>query len=480
MGTVIGVLPGIGPVTGVALLIPLTYSYDPVTAIIMMAGIYYGAMYGGALTSILINAPGESASVVTTLDGYQMAKQGKAGTALGLAAIASFVAGTIGLVLLMFLAPSMANIALKFGPAENFSLMVLGLTTVAGLGSGSTVKALISATLGLMLATVGIDAISGRTRYTFGFIELLEGVDFVVAAIGIFALGEVFSNVERSWRQVNVSIDYGGFRNLWPSRADLRSTFAPMIRGSLIGFFAGVVPGAGATVSSFLSYMTEKRLSRHPERFGKGEPAGVAGPEAANNSATAGAMAPMLVFGIPGSATTAVLLGALLIFGLRPGPTLFTQNPDFVWGLFASMYIGNVMLLVLNLPLIGIFAQVVRLPYPILTFVIVMFSVLGVYGLRNNLFDAYLLLFFGIVGYLLQKARIPAAPLALGLILGPLLERAFRQSLIISRGSYTIFLERPISLGILVFAFVLMLAPPLWGRYRRLRNHTKEVIASEA
>ncbi len=467
-GTMIGVLPGIGPVTGVALLIPLTFGQEPVTALIMLAGIYYGAMYGGALTSILVNAPGESASVVTTIDGYQMAKQGRGGVALGLSAIASFVAGTIGVVFLMVLAPTMADVALNFGPAENFALMVLGLTTVAGLGTGSTLRALISAVLGLMIATVGIDAISGRNRYTFGFVELTGGVDFVVAAIGIFALGEILANVERSWQQVNVRINYGGFRKLWPNLADLRQTAFPMLRGTFIGFFVGILPGAGATVSSFLAYLTEKRLSKTPERFGKGAPEGVAGPEAANNSATAGAMAPMLVLGIPGSATTAVLFGALLMFGLRPGPTLFTQNADFVWTFFASMYVGNVMLLILNLPLIGLFAQVVRLPYPVLTFLIIIFSVLGAYGLNNNIFDVYLLLFFGIVGWLLRKADIPAAPLALGLVLGPLLERAFRQSVIASRGSYLVFLEKPISLTILLLAAIFLVAPTLWKlRIRR-------------
>ncbi len=470
IGTIIGVLPGIGPVSAVALLLPLTFGQPAVTSIIMLAGIYYGAMYGGALTSILINAPGESASVVTTLDGYQMAKQGRGGVALGISAIASFVAGTIGVLLLMLLAPAMADVALSFGPAENFALMILGLTTVAALGSGNTVKALISAVLGLMLATVGIDAVSGRTRFTFGFVELLGGIDFVVVAIGIFALGDILANVERSREQVNVRIDYGGFRNLWPSWQDIRQTFFPMLRGTFIGFFAGVLPGAGATISSFLSYIVEKRVSKTPERFGKGAPEGVAGPEAANNAATAGAMAPMLVLGIPGSATTAVIYGALLMFGLRPGPTLFIQNADFVWGLFASMYVGNVMLLILNLPLVGVFAQVVRLPYPILTFVIVLFSVLGAFGLNNSLFEVYLLFIFGIVGYVLSKASIPAAPLALGLVLGPLMERAFRQSLIASRGSYLVFVQRPISLGILVLALCFMALPTLLGLYTKRRE----------
>ena len=469
IGTAIGALPGIGPVTGVALLLPLTFGQQPVTAIIMLAGIYYGAMYGGAITSILVNAPGESASVVTAIDGYQMARQGRGGVALALSAIASFVAGTLGVVFLMLLAPTMAEVALRFGPPENFALMLLGLTTVAGLGTGSTVKALISVVLGLMLGTVGLDTITGRDRYTLGFVELLEGIDFVVAAIGVFALGEVLVNLEAGPDSAPSLADYGGFRRLWPGWQELRRAFFPMIRGSLIGFVVGVLPGAGATVSSFLSYMVERRLSRHPERFGKGAPEGVAAPEAANNAATAGAMAPMLVLGIPGSATTGVILAALLMFGLRPGPTLFINNPDFVWGLFASMYIGNVMLLVLNLPLVGLFAQIARVPYRLLTFVIILFSVLGTYGLRNSLFDVYLLFLFGVVGYLFRKADIPPAPMALGLVLAPLLEQAFRQSLIVSRGSYLIFVQRPVALAVLLLAVVLSVGPSAWDRLRSRR-----------
>ncbi|HEY8486345.1 MAG TPA: tripartite tricarboxylate transporter permease [Limnochordales bacterium] len=473
IGTAIGALPGIGPVSGVALLLPLTFGQQPVTAIIMLAGIYYGAMYGGAITSILVNAPGESASVVTALDGYQLARQGRGGLALALSAIGSFVAGTLGVVFLMLLAPTMAEVALRFGPPENFALMVLGLTTVAGLGSGSLAKALISVVLGLMLGTVGIDTISGRDRYTLGMVELLEGIDFVVAAIGVFALGEVLWNLQHPWRDEGALVDYGGFRSLWPSWRDLRATLPAMLRGTLVGFLVGVLPGAGATVSSFLAYTLERRLSRHPERFGRGAPEGVAAPEAANNAATAGAMAPMLVLGIPGSATTGVILAALLMFGLRPGPTLFLHNPDFVWGLFASMYVGNVMLLILNLPLVGLFAQISRVPYRLLTFVILLFSVLGTYGLRNSLFDVGLLFVFGVVGYLFRKADIPAAPMALGLVLAPLLEQAFRQSLIVSRGSYLIFLQRPVSLGVLALAGVLTLGPVVWsklaGRLRAAR-----------
>ena len=470
IGTAIGALPGIGPVTGVALLLPLTFGQPAVTAIIMLAGIYYGAMYGGAITSILVNAPGESASVVTALDGYQMARQGRGGVALALSAISSFVAGTVGVVLLMLLAPSMAEVALRFGPPENFALMLLGLTTVAGLGSGSTVKALISVVLGLMLGTVGLDAITGRNRYTLGFLELLEGIDFVVAAIGVFALGEVLANLAAGPAGSVSVARYGGFRSLWPRRRDLGRAFWPMVRGTLIGFVVGILPGAGATVSSFLAYSVERRLSRQPERFGRGAPEGVAAPEAANNAATAGAMAPMLVLGIPGSATTGIILAALLMFGLRPGPTLFLQNPDFVWGLFASMYIGNVVLLVLNLPLVGLFAQIARVPYRLLTFIIILFSVLGTYGLRNSLFDVYLLFLFGLVGYLFRLADIPPAPMALGLVLAPLLEQALRQSLIISRGSYLIFVQRPVALAVLLLAVLLSVGPVLWPRLRGLRR----------
>jgi putative tricarboxylic transport membrane protein len=468
MGTVIGVLPGIGPISGVALLIPFTFGMNPTTAMIMMAGVYYGAMYGGSTTSILINTPGENSSVVTTLDGYQMARQGKAGAALAIAAIASFIAGTISVVLLMLMAPALASVAIKFGPPEYFALMVLGLTAVASLGEGNMVKALISMVLGLMLSTVGIDLQTGTVRFTFGNLQLLSGIDFLIPAIALFAIAEVF---DASTRPEEESGERIAVRDrLWLTKAQFKESAAPILRGSLLGFFLGVLPGAGATISSFMSYMVEKRVAKQPEQFGKGAIAGVAGPEAANNAAAGGAMVPLLTLGLPGSGTTAVMLGALMMFGLKPGPLLIAENPNLFWGLIASMYIGNAMLLVLNLPLVGIFARMLDLPKNVLMPMVLAFSFLGVWALGTSTFDVTLLAAFGILGYVMRLLDFPAAPLLLSLVLGELLEQAMRQSLTLSNGQVSIFFARPISLTLLVLAFLSVLYPIVrtwWTRRRQ-------------
>ncbi len=466
VGTIIGVLPGIGPISAVAILIPVTFGMNPTTAIIMMAGVYYGAMYGGSTTSILLNTPGESSSVVTTLDGYQLAKKGRAGTALGLAAIGSFVAGTLGVVIMMFLAPPLGRVAISFGPPEYFALMVLGLTTVTGFSEQSMVKGLISMTFGLMLATVGVDLQTGTARFTLGSPELLDGIDFLVVALGLFALAEVFWEVSQDNSQTE-KIRLKG--SVLPTWADLKASIGAMLRGSILGFFLGVLPGVGATTSSFLSYGMEKQISKHPEEFGKGALQGVAGPESANNGAATGALVPLLTLGLPGSGTTAVMLGALMMYGLRPGPLLIPNNPDLFWGLIASMYVGNVLLLILNLPLVGIFVKILDIPKPILMPMVVVFSYIGVYALSNSVYDLLMVLGFGVLGVLMRAARFPAPPLVLAVVLGPLLEQAMRQAMTISRGSPAIFVTRPISLAILILAALSLIYPPVaaWLRKRR-------------
>jgi putative tricarboxylic transport membrane protein len=459
-GTLIGVLPGIGPVSGVAILLPLTFSLDPTAGMIMLAGIYYGSMYGGSTTSILINTPGESASVMTCLDGYAMARQGRAGAALGMAAIASFIAGTVSVVGLMLLAPPLASFALRFGPAEYFALMVLGLTTLTRLAGKSLVKGLLMGAFGLALGTVGLDPLTGTARFTFGRVELLEGLGFVPVAMGLFALAEIFANAEESLRRDVFKTDLKG---LLPTAEDWLAVRWTMLRATVIGFFIGVLPGAGATVAAFMAYAVEKKSSQHPERFGTGVIEGVAAPEAANNAATGGALVPLLTLGLPSSATTAVMLGALMIFGLRPGPLLLTERPDFFWAVVTSMYVGNVMLLVLNLPLVGFWASILRIPYRILLPLILLFTLLGAYALNNSVSDIWIMIAFGVVGYLMRKFDYPAAPVVLAMVLGPLMETNFRRALTISQGDYTVFLTHPIS-AILLFAAVLSLTWPLLVR----------------
>ena len=410
LGTVVGIMPGLGPPATVAMLLPLTMLMNPASAMIMLAGIYYGAKYGGSTTAILLNVPGESASVVTCLDGYQMARNGRAGPALGIAAIASFIAGTVGVVGLMLVAPPLARMALAFSSPEYFGLMALGLAMVVLLAGRSMVKALLAMLVGLWLAGIGTDLFTQTSRFTFGQLELLSGIDFVVVAIGVFAVGEVLANMERRDARQSLPVPKG-WRNLLPTRQDLRDSRFAFANGSVLGFLIGVLPGAGSTIASFISYGVEKAVSRRPEQFGKGVAEGVAAPEAANNSETGGALVPMLTLGIPGSSTTAILLAALVLWGFKPGPLFIPENPALFWGLVASMYVGNVMLLVLNLPLVPLFAQVLRAPVYMLFPVILGISLVGVYSASGSLFDVWLLAGFGLGGYLMRKLDYPSAPL---------------------------------------------------------------------
>jgi len=455
-GTLIGVLPGLGPVTGVAILIPITFGKDPVASMIMMAGIYYGAMYGGSTTSILINVPGESASVMTCLDGYQMARKGRAGAALGMSAIGSFISGTLAVMGLMLLAGPLVQVALSFGPPEYFALMVLGLTTLTRLAGKSMIKGLMMGVLGLLLGTVGLDPMSGVSRFTYGKPELLDGLGFVAVAMGLFALAEVLANAEQSLKRDVYETKLTG---LLPTIQDWIAVKWTLLRATVIGFVIGALPGAGATVASFMAYAAEKRASKHPERFGTGIIEGVAAPEAANNAATGGALVPLLTLGIPSSATTAVMMGALMMFGLRPGPLLYQEHPEFFWGVIASMYVGNLMLLVLNLPLIGIWVRMLKIPYPILLPLILLFTLLGAYAIGNVTTDIWIMFAFGVLGYAMRKFDYPAAPVVLALVLGPLMETSLRRSLMLSQGSYSIFLMRPIAAGLLLIAALLVLSP---------------------
>ena len=467
VGTMVGILPGIGPAAGIALLLPVTFGLPPVSSLIMLAGIYYGAMYGGTLTSVLINTPGESASVATTFDGYQMALQGRAGAALGIAAIGSFIAGTLGVVALMLAAPTLADVAVLFGPPEYFALATLGLLTIAGLGGSSATKALLAAVAGLALATIGADPMTGSKRFTFNILELSDGLEFLPVAVGLFGIAEVFANLATPVRLAPIRASLSG---LVPTWQDWIVSRGAILRGGLIGFVIGVLPGAGATIASFVAYGVERRVSKHPERFGKGAIEGVAAPESANNAATAGAMVPLLALGIPGSSTTAVLLGAFVLYGLRPGPLLLTEHPDVFWGLIASMYVGNVMLLFLNLPGAPLFASVLRLPYSVIAAGILGISIAGAYSLQNNLFDVWVALAFGVLGYLMKRFDYPAAPLVLALVLGPLLEMSLRQSLTISHGSLAIFVTRTGSAALLAVGLIALAGPALFSLIRRSRN----------
>src|SRR5881394_101269 len=472
LGTIIGVLPGLGPPATIAMLLPLTFKLEPTGAMIMLAGIYYGAKYGGSTTSILLNVPGESASVVTCIDGYQLARKGRAGAALGIAAIASFIAGTFGVVALMLVAPPLARLALAFSSPEYFGLMALGLAMVVLLAGRSLVKALLAMLVGLWIAGIGTDVFTTTSRFTFGRMELLSGIDFVVVAIGVFALGEVLANMEARDEPKALPVPKG-LRNLLPTAQDLRDCRFAFVNGSVIGFLIGVLPGAGSTIASFISYGVEKAFSRRREAFGTGVIEGVAAPEGANNSETGGALVPLLTLGIPGSGTTAILLAALVLWGFKPGPLFIAENPGMFWGLVASMYIGNVMLLVLNLPLVPLFAQVLRTPVYVLYPLIIGVSLVGVFAGSGSLFDLLLLAGFGLLGYLMRKLDYPTAPLILGLVLGGAMERALRQSLMMSDGSLSILVTRPISAAMLFFA-VLVLCIPLFSRINKLRLRALE------
>ena len=457
-GTIVGVLPGLGPSATVALLLPLAMQMNPTAGLIMLAGIYYGAKYGGSTTAILLNVPGESASVVTCLDGFEMARKGRAGPALGIAAISSFVAGTVGVLLLMLVAPPVAEFALRFGPPEYFALMALGLSMVVLLAGRSMIKALLSMLVGLGIATVGIDLFTEGERYTFGYIELMDGVDFVVVAIGVFAIGEVLANLSARESGQLFPVPRG-LRNLLPTWQDLKDCRFAFLQGSVLGFFIGVLPGAGSTIASFVSYGVEKAVSRRKEQFGSGVVEGVAAPEGANNSETGGALVPLLTLGIPGSATTAILLAALILWGLRPGPLLIQDNPEMFWGLVASMYIGNVMLLILNLPLVPVFAQILRLPAYMLYPLILGVSIVGVYSVDQRLLDVWMVGGFGLLGFLMRRLEYPSAPLILGLVLGDLMENAVRQSLMMSNGDISILYSRPLAATMLLFTAAILIGP---------------------
>jgi putative tricarboxylic transport membrane protein len=456
IGTAIGVLPGLGPPATIALLLPVTYGIPATSAVILVAGIFYGAMYGGSTTSILLNIPGEAASVVTCLDGYQMARQGRAGAALAISAFGSFIAGTLAIVGLMLLAPPLASFALKFGPPENFALLVLGLTMVGYLAGGSMTKGLMMTCLGLLLGTVGLDPIMGTQRFTYGVFKLSEGFEFILVAMGLFGIGEVLANVEQT---ITADVFQTKIRGLLPNREEWRTSAAPIARGSLLGFFIGVLPGGGAIISSFISYALEKKLSRHPERFGKGAIEGVAAPESANNSAATSSFVPLLTLGIPGNASIAMIFAALMIHGVRPGPLLVAERPEIFWGLVASMYIGNIMLLILNLPLIGLWVKLLKVPYPLLAPLILVFVIIGAYSVNNSAFDVGTTVAFGALGYLMRKFDFAPAPLVLAMILGPQLEASLRRSLIYSHGDLMVFFERPIAATLMVLALLMLLSP---------------------
>ena len=470
MGTLVGVLPGIGPTATIALLLPATFKLNPISAIIMLSGICYGAMYGGSTTSILLNIPGEASSVVTCLDGYQMARKGRAGPALGISALGSFIAGTFSIVGLVIFAPTLADFALKFGPPEYFALMVMGLSVVAYLARKSMAKALMMAVVGIVLGCVGLDPITATPRFTFGILDLADGIGIAPVVMGLFGIAEVLENLGVLTK---AKIFAGKIKGLFPDREDWRRSIGPIARGSLLGFFLGLLPGVGAIVPQFLSYALEKKLSRHPERFGSGEIEGVASPEACNNAAVGGTFIPLLSLGIPSNAMTAILLGALMIYGLTPGPLLIKNSPDLFWGVIASMYIGNIMLLILNLPLIPMWVSVLKIPYSYLSSFIILFCLIGAYSLNNSTSDIYIAVIFSLVGLLMKKFAFEPAPLVLAFVLGPLLETALRRSLILSDGSFLIFLQRPISAAFILFSVVVLVAP-LFSKLRLGRGLSEE------
>ncbi len=454
LGTLIGVLPGIGPVPTIAMLLPLTYVLPPVAGLIMLAGIYYGSQYGGSTTAILVALPGETSAVVTVLDGHQMAKNGRAGAALSIAALGSFFAGCFATVLLAAFAPPLAEVAFKFGPAEYFSLMVLGLIGAVVLASGSLPKAICMILLGLLLGMVGTDVNSGVARYDFGIPELQDGIDFAVVAMGVFGLAEIMNNLAQKENRVDITDKIG---SLYPNKQEFKEAAPASLRGTLLGSSLGILPGGGAVLSSFASYTLEKKLSKNPERFGKGHPAGLAGPESANNAAAQTSFIPLLTLGIPGNAVTALMVGAMTIHNIQPGPQVMTSNPDLFWGLIVSMWIGNLMLVILNLPLVGLWVKLLKVPYRVLFPAIVLFCSIGVYSLNYNVFDIYIMAIFGIIGYFWSKLKCEGAPLLLGLVLGPMMEENFRRALLLSRGDFTTFVTRPLSMSLLIAAAILVI-----------------------
>ena len=466
LGTLIGVLPGIGPVATIAMLLPITYALAPASALIMLAGIYYGAQYGGSTTAILVNLPGEASSVVTCLDGYQMARQGRAGPALAIAAIASFAAGTVATLICVLLAAPLAAVASRFGPAEYFSLMVLGLIGAVVIANRSVLKAIGMVIVGLILGLVGIDVNTGAQRFTYGIPELLDGIGFIAVAVGVFAVTEIVVNLEKKEKR-EVFTDKVG--SLMPSRADLKQSAMPIARGTLVGSALGILPAGGALLASFAAYAVEKKVAKDPSRFGKGAIEGVAGPEAANNAGAQTCFIPMLTLGIPPNVVMALMIGAMMLHNIQPGPQVMTKNPELFWGLIASMWLGNLMLVVLNLPLVGIWVRLLSLPYRFLYPAIVLFCCIGVYTLSNNTFDVGMVVLFGALGYFFAKIGCEPAPMLLGFILGPMMEEYFRRALIIERGDFSVFATRPISAILLAAALLLLLSMslPAIAKWRR-------------
>lgn len=461
IGMVVGVIPGLGPSAGLAILLPLTFGLDPTSAIVMLAAVYYGAMYGGTITSVLINTPGESATVASTFDGYPLARKGRAGPALVMAAVASFVAGTIGAILISIAAPVTASFASTFGPPELFLVTIAGLLTLIVIIQGNKLLGALSALIGFALATVGIDIGGGAQRYTFGSTELINGIDFIPVAIGLFGIGEILYTLWQGGHREELGFFGVSSRgkSFWPDRNDVRESRGPMLRGSFLGFGVGVAPGAGATVASLMSYNLEKSISRHPERFGKGAMPGLVGPEAANNAASVGAMVPLLTLGIPGSASTAVLIGGFLMWGLQPGPLLMEQNPDFAWGLIASMYLGNVMLLVINIFCIPVFASIARIPFRLLGPIVIVLCAFGTYTVNGSIVEVEIMLACGVLGFFMRRFGMSAAALVIALVLGPLAEETLRQTMIVSGGDPAIFVQRPTSLALLIFTVALLTVP---------------------
>lgn len=477
VGMLIGVLPGIGPLAAVAMLLPVTYHLDVMSALIMLAGIFYGAQYGGSTASILLNLPGTSTTAVTAIDGYPMTKQGRAGVALFITTITSFVGGCLAIVLLMSFAPALGRMALAFSSAEYFSIMLLGLVAAATMSLGSPIKGLISVVAGLLLAMVGIDSTSGEVRYTFGILELQDGLNLVAIAMGLFGVAEILANAGTPERSKNEIVKVR-IRDLLPTREDLKLAAFPTLRGASIGSMIGVLPGAGPTLAAFLAYAVEKRVSKTPERFGKGAIEGISAPEAANNASTQAAFIPTLALGIPGDATMAVLMGAMLIHGIVPRPELFTTNPDLFWGLVVSFWIGNFLLLILNIPLIGVWVRILTVPKRILFPLILFFIAVGVYSVNNSAFDVYVVIVFGLIGYVMRMNGYPPAPMLMGFILGPLLEQHFRRALLFSRGDMSTFIDRPISAGFLALTVLLILAIAI-PAIRQKRNQKQQSDAEE-
>ncbi len=467
LGTLVGVLPGLGPVGAISMLLPITFSMEPISALILIAGIYFGGMYGGSTTSILVNVPGEAASVVTTIDGYKMTQKGRAGAALAIAAIGSFIAGTIGMILLTFLAPPIAQMALKFGPPEYFAIVLVGLMVLSRLTDTSLIRSYMLIALGIVIAVIGIDPTSGGMRLTFGSVWLIDGIDFIPIIMGLYGLSEVLGAMEQKY-QKPIKADLS-LRKLMPNRSEMKRSAGPMVRGGILGFLMGLIPGPANILSTYASYGLEKKLSKHPEEFGKGAIEGVAGPESANNGASTGALVPLLSLGVPFSPLPAILLSAFMIQGVTPGPLMMSQHPVLFWALIASMYIGNVMLLVLNLPMVGLFAKVAHIQPKVLMPIVMMFCFIGAYSVRSSMFDVIVMMVFGVLGYLLRKAKMEPTPLVLGVILGPTLENSLNQSALIFRGDLLQFFNRPISGTLLVIGIVVT----VWPLVRRLVNRLR-------